>query len=373
MTNLYMTDVKIYRTTIPKDNWLLVAIETNEGLTGWGEITGNLNDAGATAYIKKFAEENRGKDVLNLIDLTQNLYKWNYPDLRENRIFVSAYSGIDQALWDLQAQAMGVPLYELLGARGNTTIPLYANLNKALWGDRSAEALQRSGEEAYKQGFSFVKCTPFDEVKPDSFECNMQTGLERFAALIEKVPIEKVAIDCHDRFNHQHFTQLVDTLLRDYGVPYWIEGPMSPHCNKELRMFRQRYPQLTIVGGEECIGYRQALECIQSGLYDLFMPDLKYIGGISVTKTLIEVCNGLQHLVSLHSPNGPVSSAHGAHVSALNRIPFPMEFPSGSAPERQQALTFKEPVVNGNYILSDRPGIGLAPTPEFLKECGELL
>lgn len=367
-----ITGINVYKVNPPGETWMFLAVNTDEGLTGWGEITGSTDDSGAAELAASISEKLKGKDPTNMIDCTEGYYKWQYPVLKTNRIVSTVYSGIDQALWDLSAKYYGLPLYKMLGGSGKKKIELYANLNRALRFERTPDALRKNGEDARKNGFRIVKCTPFDEVNPSMDEVNLEKGIERYEALLSAVPVECIAIDCHQRFTRHTLGRVVDRIVRNYGLPYWIEDPVDAADFDTMDKLASKYPEVRWAAGEDSLGFNNIFSLIKFGGYDVIMPDIKYIGGTSVIRSLIPFIEGVGMKVSLHNPNGPISTAHSAHASALSRCSMPLEYPFGSTPERQYCTTPSEPVENGFYVLSDAPGIGISPSESFLEAYGEV-
>ena len=127
-----ITDVQICRVTLPTDRWLLVCVETDEGHRGWGEVTGSMDDHGLAALLEGLKPTLIGRNPLNIAECERPFHQWTYPVTRTIRTYSTALSGLDQALWDVTARHYGLPLYRMYGAGEKKSIPLYANLNKAI-------------------------------------------------------------------------------------------------------------------------------------------------------------------------------------------------------------------------------------------------
>ncbi len=281
----------------------------------------------------------------------------------------SAWSGIDQALWDLLAKSLNVPLSQLLGARSSEPVALYANLNRGLRGDRSPDDLRSKGRDAALKGFRYVKCTPFDEIVPSSFEIDLHPAFERIEALAEVIPMSQIAIDCHQRFSETHLSQLFD-LLND-KKPYWIEDPVCLTDASDLKRVRNEYRSVRWAGGETTLEMNELWPLLDHRAYDVLMPDVKHAGGVSGIKNMIPLIESRGLWVSLHNPSGPISTAHSAHLTRLCSHPLPLEFAFGVSEDRAHATFPQENISGGAYIFSDLPGIGLSPDPHFLKQYGE--
>ncbi|MEO7142705.1 MAG: hypothetical protein ABI165_04305, partial [Bryobacteraceae bacterium] len=102
----------------------LVAVETDGGLTGWGEAYGPAAPVKA-AVEGLFAPLIGGRDPRDHEDLWHLMFARSV-DHGQTGSLIAALSALDIALWDLKAKAAGVPLYRLLGAAQTTSIPCYA-------------------------------------------------------------------------------------------------------------------------------------------------------------------------------------------------------------------------------------------------------
>jgi len=361
-------DIQTYFVQGSNDHWIWVSVKTDTGIEGWGEVTGSSNDTVLAQYIQTITKELIDKDPLNISDCMQKYEQPSFPENGSNRFVCTAWSGINQALWDIKSQYFGLPLYWLLGGYGEKKIPLYANLNRGLLGDRSPEALLRNGLEAFENGFSVIKCTPFDEVTPIESVEKIENGIARIKKLASKVPMNRIAIDCHQRLNRGHMARLLEA-LEEIGDPYWIEDPFTLEKVVEQESVYRDYPRIRWAAGETSYGIQDVLAISNNRQYDVIMPDVKHCGGVSAVKMMIPLIESLGLKVSLHNPSGPIATAFSAHLLTLASHPEPLEFPIGSVPERSEFLTSKEPIINGAYQLSDKPGIGIKPNYAKLAEC----
>ena len=115
---LKVTNVEVFRTSTPTHkttgtNWVFIRVDTDIGLSGWGEASLQYKDAALVAEIKDFSRYLIGKDPFPIEQIWTTLYRrvtWT-----GGPVTMSAISGIDLALWDLKAKALGVPVYSLAG------------------------------------------------------------------------------------------------------------------------------------------------------------------------------------------------------------------------------------------------------------------
>ncbi|MFW6049466.1 MAG: galactonate dehydratase, partial [Candidatus Bipolaricaulota bacterium] len=105
--------------------WLLLKIETAEGLIGWGEpILEGRTKTTAGAVEELMEGYVLGKNPERIQDIWELLYRGGF--YRGGPILMSALSGIDQALWDIKGKRYGVPVYNLLGGPVRDKIKIYS-------------------------------------------------------------------------------------------------------------------------------------------------------------------------------------------------------------------------------------------------------
>ena len=104
----------------------LVEIETDEGITGWGECFGPGNIALANKFIveKVIQPLIKGENPTNKEYIWQKVYNL-LRDSGQKGMPIQALSGIDIALWDILSKKANLPLYQLIGGKSNNQIPVY--------------------------------------------------------------------------------------------------------------------------------------------------------------------------------------------------------------------------------------------------------
>jgi galactonate dehydratase len=368
---MIIKNIQVYRVQPPGDTWVWVSVTTDNDVTGWGEISNSGNDEAVAEIVARAGLGLIGKDPRRIMELTAPVADWKFPSPKADRITMTAWSGIDQALWDITAQSFGLPLYHLLGAFGKDTVPLYANLNRGLRSNRLPEALAERGKSALENGFEVVKCTPFDELTPPIYQADLEAAIFRLEALAGVVDWSCIAIDCHQRLNRASLSLFIDYLQEKRATPYWIEDAFPLADLGTLEHFRNRNPSIRWAAGETALHASELLELIMDRGVDVLMPDVKHIGGVSAVRAIIPAIEDTGGWISLHNPSGPISTAFSAHLSALCRHPVPLEYP-WKVTERSGSTFPPEPVQDGKYCLSPtRPGIGLQPNDHFLSEYGQ--
>src|SRR6476660_418369 len=116
--------------------WCFLKIETDEGITGWGEPVLEGRAETVAAAVSELADYLIGKDPSPIEDHWTVLYRGGF--YRGGGVHMSALAGIDQALWDIKGKALGVPVHKLLGGPVRDRIRVYSWIG----GDRPADTAE---------------------------------------------------------------------------------------------------------------------------------------------------------------------------------------------------------------------------------------
>ena len=150
MLNLKITGLKTFVVNVGSVNWAFCKVYTNQGLTGLGEGSITSKEATLTQAIMEHERFLIGKDPSDIELLWQGMFR--YPRWRGGPILNSAISAVEIALWDIVGQALGVPIYKLLGGAARKRIRLYKDV-----GGETTEQLVDSFVRAKAEGYSAAK------------------------------------------------------------------------------------------------------------------------------------------------------------------------------------------------------------------------
>jgi galactonate dehydratase len=240
-----------------RGDWIFVALTDDAGRVGYGEASHSGDDAATTALL-----EGRLSGRILSFAWDDPATAWSIldtaaPDGTARRVAATAASAVEQALWDLRAQAEGTGLATLLAGHpaitasqpGAMTVPLYANINRATV-DRTPEGFAANAVCAVEDGFRIVKLAPFDEVgyqtSSEDRRRLAEPGLARVAAVRAAVgPDVRVLVDCHWRFDVPSALGVAHALA-ELGVG-WLEdpvpyedGPEDTRADRDRRAAHQR-------------------------------------------------------------------------------------------------------------------------------------
>src|SRR5215212_10451865 len=188
-----IVDVRVLAVRVNhRGNWVFVEVETDDGIVGLGEASHSGDDATLAFMIRRSLRPGLlGRDPSSVEAIWRDLARRPAGGLIDGRLEATALSGVEQALWDVNGRALGVPIHRLLGGAVRERVRLYANINRAVT-DRSPAGFARAAAAAVADGFTAVKLAPFDGVhwaQRDRAEAQpaLARGIERVAAVREAI------------------------------------------------------------------------------------------------------------------------------------------------------------------------------------------
>ncbi len=116
-----ITAIKPYPMWVGHRNQMLVKVETDEGVYGWGEGGFSGREQAVTGMVEHFREWLIGRDPRQISRHWQEMYRGQY--FEGGRVITAAMAAIDLALYDIKGKSLGVPVYELLGGKLRDFVP----------------------------------------------------------------------------------------------------------------------------------------------------------------------------------------------------------------------------------------------------------
>ena len=357
-----MATVTAIRTSVvfvtQRTNWVFVLVDADDGRTGVGEATLDGHEPQVLAEVRSATARFVGQPASPLSNLSRP-----HPGAFAGLAHAAANSAIEQALWDLLGQRLGVPISDLLGGRAAATVRAYANVNRSLLSDRSPDAFAAAARQAVAAGFDAVKCAPFDGLRWEPEEDRrggalIAAGLDRLHAVREAIGADvDLLIECHGRFNARTAARVMPRLAA--LKPYWIEAPVTERDLEGWRRVRDA-TDARLAGGEMLVGLAMHRRFIEASGVDVIMGDVKYCGGISGLRDVAALADAHGIELAPHNPSGPVSTAATAHVAAaLPHVVPIMEFAWGEADWRSSMVGGAEVVDGGRVRVPTGPGLGV--------------
>lgn len=334
-----------------KGDWLVCEISDGR-LTGYGEASHSRDDAGCQRAAEQlFAREYAGFDLsLDSLARKEREIAARAPDF----VTATAYSALNQALYDLLAKREAVPVWQLFASKsGYDRLPLYTTINRALKDRTNEEYVELVGRLA-AEGFATFKCAPFEAVDtPENAAAKAAAGLATLATLRAAFPALGMRVDFHERFEPSSLFAILSELER--LELDWLEEPFE--MGPDYAALRRRTP-LRVAAGELFWGRARFETIAERGWADVIMPDVKHVGGFGPLLDVLAMGRGRIE-ISPHNPSGPISTAASLHAAVLYPdVVKTLEYAYDSAGSRGAT---GEVVDRGELVLTDRPGWGVEP------------
>ena len=348
----------------------VVRVETNAGLTGWGEAkvsAGSFGDYGGVVNIinQEFAPRLVGEDPRDITRLWEELYNGTrahyalarghvFPAIGRRGVSISALSGIDIALWDILGKSLGAPVWRLLGGRRSQRMPAYASGG---WASAAQIGEQLNGYVA-KGGFSGVK------MRIGVFDGSPAASAERVIAAREALgPKVDLMCDAHGTFTVSEAKEFCH-LVRDCGIA-WFEEPVTADDKRGLAEVR-RATHIPIATGEsECTRF-DFRDLIELRAADILQPDLAICGGITEAMRIGALASAANLRLAPHLWAGAPAFAAGLHVAAASPAAHILEYSLGANPMIHELVEESFAVEGGMLDIPDRPGLGITVREDFL-------
>ncbi|MCZ7854206.1 galactarate dehydratase [Agrobacterium salinitolerans] len=293
---------------------VIVALDTDDGLTGWGECYNHGPDLALPPVLDYLYGFLAGQDPTR-VEYLYNLL------LQQNRfppgaLGLSAISALDHCLWDLAAKAAGVPVYKLLGGEVRDRIKVYAGVYTAPDAPAAREEFDRLNED---WGFTAFKLSPWRvDIHAHRWGEVVRSSAEYFRSLRETVrPDYDIAFDAHAKIFEPAAARQLGNALAPYD-PLFFEEPLRPE-NIEMWGDLKQGLNCTLATGESLYNRNEFLRLLQVKGADIIQPDICVVGGISEMRRIATLAEA--HFVSIapHNPMGPLATAVNVHFSAAQQ------------------------------------------------------
>ena len=353
----------------------LVEIETDEGITGWGECFGPGNIALANKYIveKVIQPLIIGEDPINKEYIWHKVYNL-LRDSGQKGMPIQALSGIDIALWDILAKKAKLPLYQLLGGKTNNKIPVYGY--GMMLQKKSVEELC----ELFKKEANQIKEKKFKAMKM-KVGLGPKEDLMLVSAVREAIGNNfKLMVDANHAYNRN------DALYVGKGLDemeiYWFEEPVAPEDYDGYKELKEKL-KTNIAGGEAEFTKYGWNQLIKNNCIDIAQPEVCGLGGITEYLKVSALAQSNFIPIVNHVWGSALSVAVNLHL--LTSLP---DMPGGLFPAKsmlefdtteknifitelaEEKFSIFDQVKNEDGFASplENIGIGINPKKEFIKE-----
>ncbi len=344
-------------------NYLFIRLHTDTGLSGVGEATLEWQEKTVQTLAHEWVEGRViGRDPFDIEAVVGDMIRDQY---QGGATIMTAISGVEIAMWDIIGKACGQPVYRLLGGRLRKTLPAYANGwygGAKTPGDYAERAL-----DVVKRGYTGMKFDPFGTAWKDMSADESDAAVEIVAKVREAVgPRIDLMIEFHGRLSAGCAVTMIHRL--EAYAPAWCEEPVAPD-QVDLLADVKRQIRAPIAAGERLYALADFYRLTSMRAADIVQMDIAHCGGISAAKKIAAMAEVRDLRVAPHCSIGPVALAAALHfdISTPNFM-IQEAFGEFDVPWRNELVRGWNPLVGGQFRLSDAPGLGLELDEEIIAE-----
>ena len=371
-----------YPVWIGSRNQLLVKVETDNGLEGWGESGLSSRELAVSGIIQHYKNLLVGKNPFEIGKIWQRLYRSQY--FEGGRTITAAISAIDLALHDIKGKALNVPVYELLGGKQRNQVPTFATTSASPGPEmiEQAKELIKSGWQAFRLSlsqsggggeFESIYSKKFGTKSNDNNIFEPRESLNNTAKWIIEARKELgsevvLGVDLHHRFSVAEAASFCNKLPQ--GTLDFLEEPIRDETPSAYNALR-KMTNIPFAIGEEFASKWQFIPYIENDITQFARIDICNVGGITESMKVAGWCES--HYIDMmpHNPLGPICTAASIHYGASVPNFAWLETRESSA---ENAGFFDDEIIqsshkmqNAMYVVSDEPGLGIKVNEDYLR------
>lgn len=343
---------------------VLIKIETDEGITGWGEcdsspyVVKTIIDCPSSHMVCRGLKDIViGQDPFDVEKIWEDMYRGSYYYGRRS-VGIHAMSGVDIALWDIIGKAAGKPVHKLLGGRFHDRLRAYASMLMP----ETEEEVAGKAKKYMEKGFTAIKFGWGALGK--SKENDIRLVKAARGAMGEEASL---MLDIGYQWKNSKYAEMMCHELEQFH-PYWIEEPMISDDVRGFARLTQK-TMLNIASGEELTGIYEFRELIEKGGIDIVQPDMSRCGGLTAAKKIADMAlmNGIE--ICPHAfKSGIVMAASIQLLASYKGTPL-LEYCSQETVLSKSLLTTHFSLNgDGTVTVPDTPGLGIEINEEAVKK-----
>ncbi len=359
--------------------WQFTAVRTDEGITGYGEMSDVRTPFGVVGTVGEFEPILLGRDPLAVEQRYRDMYRMTIQS--PGGIAGKAIAGVELALWDIKGKALGVPVYSLFGGPTRERQQVYWShcgtsraTNHALIGApplRSLDDVRALGVEAHERGFRALKTNivfpgdPAAVYGPGFAQGAGTSDLNITPALLRHIeeyigafkegagPDVEIALDLNFNFKPLAARQIC-RVLEPLDM-LWVEIDMyDPQALAEVK----RSTSVPITSGENLIGLREYRPYFEARSMDTVMIDVPW-NGFARSRDVAMAAESYELNVAPHNYYSHLASMHALHLCATVPNVRIMEIDIDDVPWKDDLTGGPLEITNGELALPTAPGWGL--------------
>jgi L-alanine-DL-glutamate epimerase-like enolase superfamily enzyme len=381
-SDLRITDLRIAHIRGAPMRVPIIRIDTNQGISGYGEV----RDGGSPRYALMLKSRLLGENPCNVERVFKEIKQFGHHGRQGGGV-----SGVEMALWDLAGKAFGVPVYQMLGGRYRERIRLYADTTTS----RNREEYARRMKARVESGYTFLKMDvgitmlegerglitaplgfPWsrDRMTAHPFTAIQLTdrAIERLVGYVATVR-EAIGYEIPLAADHfGHFSVNDAIRLGKALMPYqlaWLED-LVPWNFTELWKQITSAIEVPTLTGEDIYLKEEFIKLIDAHAVDLVHPDLATAGGILETKKIGDYAEEHGVGMAMHFAGSPISFMANLHCAAATQNVIALEHHGVDVPWWEDLVIGPDkPLVKAGFArVPDRPGLGIELNGEVIRQ-----
>lgn len=336
---------------------ILVKLEADTGLVGWGEAYALSHRQRATREIVLAL----GEALRQMPDASPRTFLRRVAKPMDSKHpgidYAAAVSAIEIALWDLLGKHAGMPVHALLGGAIVDRVPVYANA----WDSpvQTPQAIAERCARMQSEGHRAVKIYPLRQASLEDAEACVRLTREAVGPDVDIMLDFAVQQDLHHALRAAH-------LFEPYA-PYWIEEPLAGDDPDALAEFRAA-TRTRITTGERQAGTRHFRHILDRRAADVLNPDIAGAGGIVTMLEIGAMAEAHSVLISPHSWNSTtVAFLAMLHVCAVMPNAIHAELYYDYMELGAELADCDYAIKDGYASLPREPGLGVTMNEDALR------
>jgi L-alanine-DL-glutamate epimerase-like enolase superfamily enzyme len=367
--------IKSVKAAIVEGNfdWMLIRIDTDEGLTGFGECYSSHYSAEIKQFVSTLSKELLGQSPYNIARLTHKMSLGN-----TSGYGVNAISGIEMALWDLVGKALDQPIHVLLGGSHRDEVKIYADCHAG----ESISSLETYGgdyesytPEAYAKNAKNIERKGYSLLKFDFYPGFPGPGNKKIVSPLSKADLKHCAeIVACVRGSIKDETGLALDLGGGYTVtdairlgkifePFnleWMEDPVPGNNIDAFAQVTNNTSTPVMCSYTQLRNTRQLCrELIVKQAARILAIDFGNIGGLQEGRKITDLAELYFIPIATHNIASPVGTIAAAQVSSTMPNFVACENHSLAVPWWENLIKEKQVIQKGYYKLNQKPGLGI--------------
>jgi L-alanine-DL-glutamate epimerase-like enolase superfamily enzyme len=375
ITDLRMAVIKDAPMNVP-----IIRIDTNQGISGYGEV----RDGGSKRYALFLKSRLLGENPCNVEKLFKKIRQFGYHGRQGGGV-----SGVEMALWDLAGKAFNVPVYQMLGGKYRDKVRLYTDTTMSDDPEVFAQRLKQRMDLGYTflkmdLGIGLIREIPGALTLPLQFDWNAYNntmhpfnqvqitdkGVTLLAEYVTRIR-EKIGMEiplAADHFGHIDVNSCIrlGRALQRFQMA-WLEDLVPWQYTDMLKEITHAIDVPTLTG-EDIFGLEAFKTLIDQRAVDMIHPDLATAGGILETKRIGDYAEMQGIPMAMHFAGSPFSFMANLHCAAATQNVVALEHHSVDVAWWEDLVTGVKPLcAKGFAQVPDSPGLGVEPNLEVLK------